>query len=103
MNSEQLETWLTEFSERTLPCARRSTSTSPPIASNGTSKAAPASVDGTSASEHRRQLSKEAENAQLLIQYIICNYEQTERIHPLIGQLLAIYYRFGAFAFVVNL
>jgi len=82
MNSEQFETWLTDLSQR--PALKAS-----PIRhiNSKTSK--------SSGNQHRKFLKKEKERTQLLINYIICNYEQTELVHPLIGHLLAIYYRFG--------
>lgn len=80
MNSEQLEAWLTELSQR--PALKASSHTG--------------SIRGSRhESEHRKFLRKEQEKTQLLINYIICNYEQTDLVHPLIGHLLAIYYKFG--------
>ncbi|KAI6216515.1 hypothetical protein M3Y99_01816400 [Aphelenchoides fujianensis] len=47
------------------------------------------------ATEHRRLLREEAAKSQLLINYVVCNFEDVDRVHPLIGQVLAIYYRKG--------
>lgn len=76
MNSEQLEAWLTDLSQR-------------PVL-----KPSPAK-DAKKEPEYRKLLAKEQEKTKLLIHYIVCNFEQTDLVHPLIGHLLAIYYRFG--------
>jgi hypothetical protein len=82
MNSEQLEAWLTELSQR--PGLKTSANINP------------GSIKGSRhENENRKFLRKEQEKTQLLINYIICNYEQTDLVHPLIGHLLAIYYKFG--------
>jgi hypothetical protein len=76
MNSEQLEAWLIDIIQR--PALKPS-----PI------------KDANKKPEYRKFLIKEQEKTKLLIHYIVCNFEQTDLVHPLIGHLLAIYYRFG--------
>lgn len=81
MNSEQLETWLIDLGQRI------------------TSKASPvkhvSSTAKHSEGEHRGFLKKEQEKTRILINYFLCNVEQIDLVHPLIGHLLAIYYKFG--------
>lgn len=48
-----------------------------------------------SSAEVRKTLRQFVNNSKILTNYLICNFEDTELIQPLISQLLAIYYRFG--------
>ncbi|KAI6180559.1 Hyccin [Aphelenchoides besseyi] len=83
MNCEQLETWLVEFGEQVTSAAKASKH------SDGSAKSS------SVVTEHRRILREEAHKSQSLINYVVCNYEDVDLVHPLIGQILAIYYKMG--------
>ncbi|MFH4983784.1 hypothetical protein AB6A40_010493 [Gnathostoma spinigerum] len=73
MNGEQLQGWLVEFSSR---CQHGGNA-----------------VDDTDS--RRVLLDSESAKTRFLIKYISCNYSDVDLIHPVVGQLLASYYRGG--------
>ncbi|CAD5215383.1 unnamed protein product [Bursaphelenchus xylophilus] len=77
MNSSQLQDWLNGLETLLRPALNH----------NGE----------VSAAESRKALKHIVGNTKVLTNYLVCNYEQTDAVQPLVGQLLAIYYRLGVF------
>ncbi|CAD5210958.1 unnamed protein product [Bursaphelenchus okinawaensis] len=75
MNSAQLQEWLNGLDKVIKPSTNRNKDVGP--------------------SESRKALKSVLETTKILVNYLVCNYEQTEAVQPLVGQLLAIYYRLG--------
>lgn len=77
MNSAQLQDWLTDLHQNLKGKQRSSRSSE------------------FAAAESRKTLRPLVNNTKLLLNYLICNYEETEAVQPLVSQLLALYYRLG--------
>ncbi|KAH7710952.1 Hyccin [Aphelenchoides avenae] len=71
MNSEQLQDWLAELGD-TFKATKKKTEAG-----------------------YRKTLNEHAQNLQVLISYLHCNYEDHRLIQPVLAQLLALYYRLG--------
>lgn len=76
MNSEQLQDWLTDVSENFRKLDEKYTKENINL-------------------NYQKILGDEAEKTQLLIQYLMNNYENVSLVQPLVAQLLSVYYKVG--------
>ncbi|KAL3104833.1 hypothetical protein niasHT_024032 [Heterodera trifolii] len=103
MNNDQLHDWLADLHGRFCPGRYRqqlssdgSETIAPPA--DGDASTAPAALcpSPESPSQWRPSLCHLSPSTNILLQYFSCNFEDTRLSSPLVAQLLALYYKFGA-------
>ncbi|KAI3419707.1 hypothetical protein GPALN_004138 [Globodera pallida] len=90
MNNDQLHDWLGGLHERFCPGRYQLSN------SSGTDAADKAAASPESPSQWRPLLHHLSPSTNILLQYFCCNFEDTRLSSPLVAQLLALYYKFGA-------